>query len=74
VASRTRGLLNPTLVRHISFWTIALCIGVAVLASILAIWDFTGRDVLWRTVATCAVIGGGTLAFSTLNTLFDEGD
>jgi hypothetical protein len=74
VASRSRGLLNPTRVRRISFWTIAACILIAVLASILAIWNFTGRDVLWRTVATCAVVGGGTLAFSWLNALFDEGD
>jgi hypothetical protein len=33
---------------------------VAVVACLLAIWEFTGTDILWRTVATCAVIGGGT--------------
>jgi len=26
---------------------------VAVVASLFAIWDFTGKDTLWRTVATC---------------------
>ena len=67
---RKRGILNPDLVWRLSFWTIAICIAVAVLASILAIWEFTGRDVLWRTVATCAVIGAGTFTFSWVNGLF----
>jgi NO-binding membrane sensor protein with MHYT domain len=53
-----------------SFWTTALCILIAVVASILAIWKFTGTDALWRTVATCAVIGVGTVAFSFVNSLF----
>jgi len=55
-----RGFLNPSLVRSISFWITSLCILVAVLASLLAIWNFAGTDILWRTVATCAVIGSGT--------------
>jgi hypothetical protein len=57
-----------------SFWITALCILIAVVASILAIWQFTGTDSLWRTVATCAVIGVGTLAFSSVNTLFGSRD
>jgi len=67
-----RGFLNPQLVRAVSFWTTSLCILVAVVACLLAIWQFTGTDVLWRTVATCAVIGGGTLAFARVNTLFGD--
>lgn len=58
------------MVRGISFWTTSACILVAVVASLLAIWKFTGTDVLWRTVATCAVIGGGTIAFFCINVLF----
>jgi len=34
----------------------------------------TGTDALWRTVATCVVVGVGTLAFSWLNSLFDVRD
>ena len=49
-----------------------ICIVVAVVACLLAIWQFTGTDVLWRTVATCVVIGAGTLAFSFVNGLFDR--
>jgi hypothetical protein len=65
-----RGFLNPNLVKAVSFWTTSLCVLVAVVACLLAIWNFTGTDVLWRTVATCAVIGGGTVAFYLINTLF----
>jgi len=65
-----RGFLNPSLVRSFSFWITSLCILVAVLASLLAIWKFAGTDILWRTVATCAVIGSGTVAFYWVNVLF----
>ena len=71
---KRRGFLNPTLVWRFAFWTTAACLVIAVLASILAIWNFTGTDVLWRTVATCAVIGAGTLTFWWVNTLFDADD
>lgn len=65
-----RGYLNPSLVRSVSFWITSACILVAVLASLLAIWKFAGTDILWRTVATCAVIGSGTVAFYWVNVLF----
>jgi hypothetical protein len=67
-----RGFLNPSLVRSVSFWITSLCILVAVLASLLAIWNFAGTDILWRTVATCAVIGSGTVAFYWVNVLFGK--
>jgi hypothetical protein len=65
-----RGFLNPRVVLTFAFWITTTCIVVAVVASILAIWQFTGTDALWRTVATCAVIGAATMAFSLLNGLF----
>jgi Flp pilus assembly protein protease CpaA len=69
-----KGFLNPILILRVSFWVTALCLAIAVLASILAIWEFTGTDALWRTVATCMVVGFGTLAFSWLNGLFAPDD
>jgi hypothetical protein len=51
-----------------------MCIVVGVVAALLAIWRFSGTDVLWRTVASCAVIGGGTLAFALFNAIFDTTD
>jgi hypothetical protein len=72
--TRRRGYLNPTVIVRLAFWTMTLCILVAVVASVLAIWQYTGTDVLWRTVATCAVIGAGTLTFSWITGLFDPDD
>jgi hypothetical protein len=70
---KRRGYLNPALVVRFSFWTMTMCVLIAVVVSILAIWQFAGTDALWRTVATCAVIAAGTLAFSWINGLFDTG-
>ena len=73
VTCRVRGgFLATKLVRGLSFWTTSMCILVAVVACLLAIWEFTGRDVLWRTVATCAVVAGGAITFGWVNTLFGE--
>ncbi len=72
--AKKKGFLNPDLVLRGAFWITALCLVIAVVASILAIWEFTGTDGLWRTVATCAVIGVGTLTFSWLNGLFASED
>jgi hypothetical protein len=68
------GYLNHALVVRLAFWITTACILVAVVAAVLAIWEFTGTDALWRTVATCAVIGAGTLTFSWINGRFDPGD
>ena len=68
----TRGFLNPRVITKIAFWTTSACILVAVVACLLAIWNFAGTDVLWRTVATCAVIGAGMIAFYIINTIFDR--
>ena len=67
-----RGFLNPKVVKALSFWITSMCILVAVVACLLAIWRFTGTDVLWRTVATCAVVGGGTMSFALVNAPFGE--
>jgi len=67
-----RGFLNPRVITKIAFWTTSACILIAVVACLLAIWDFAKSDVLWRTVATCAVIGGGMIAFYVINGIFDR--
>ena len=69
-----RGFLNPRVIKAVSFWISSMCLLVAIVAALLAIWQFTGTDVLWRTVATCAVVGGGTIAFSWINALFGGGE
>ena len=71
---RKRGFLNPKSVRAMSFWTTSVCLVVAVVASLLAIWEFTGTDILWRTVATYVVVGAGAMVFARINTVFGEAD
>ena len=68
---KRRGYLNPRNIRRVAFWTTSSCIFVAVISCLLAIWQFTGTDVLWRTVATCAVIATGMVAFFVVNAVFD---
>lgn len=67
-----RGFLSPDKVRASSFFTITICVVISVLSCILAIWDFTKDDTLWRTVATCVVIGGGMMAFGLINVFYGE--
>ena len=71
---KKKGYLNPKRVVAFAFWTTTASILVAVVASILAIWEFTGTDALRHTVATCVVIGVGTVAFSISNRLFTADD
>lgn len=71
---KRRGLLSPEKVRWVSFVTITLCIIVSVVACILAIWDFTKQNTLWRTVATCIVMAGGMMAFGIINALYGPRD
>jgi hypothetical protein len=69
---RRRGYVDHQRVVTVSFWVVSGTIGLAVLSAILAIWQFTGTDALWRTVATCAVIAAGMLAFTWLNVLLGD--
>ena len=67
----SHGLTSISMTRGTS---ITACIVVAVVAAILAIWEFTKTDVLWRTVATCVVIAAGTSLFAHVNGSFDDND
>jgi hypothetical protein len=67
---KKRGFINPHLVRAASFTVLTICIMICVVSCILAIWDFTKTDALWRTVATCVVISGGMMAFGVINLLY----
>jgi len=74
VLPQKRGFINRSVVRVISFTVLAICIAISVIASILAIWDFTKTDALWRTVATCIVVSGGMMAFGVVNSLYGSKD
>lgn len=67
-----RGFFRPAIIRAVSFGIIALCILAGVVMSILAIWDFTRQDTLWRFAASFLVVAAGTLLFAFLNGVFGE--
>lgn len=67
---KARGFLNPGKVRAFAFWVISACILISVVACIMAIWEFSERDALWRTIATCVVVAGGCGVFSVVNLSF----
>ena len=69
---RRRGFLNPRKIKIFSFITISICIVCSVMVSILAIWDFTKSDALYRSLATLAVIAIGTAIFSVVNEKFGD--
>jgi len=67
---KKRGLINQRIVQVVSFTVLVICIIISVIACILAIWDFTKTDALWRTVATCIVVSAGMMAFGLTNIIF----
>ena len=71
---RERGVVSPRIVRGAAFAVTLVCILIAVVAALLAIWEFSGEDTAWRTVASCAIIGGSAVLLSVVNTLLGSTD
>ena len=69
-AKKPKGFFSPKVVRTAAFTIISVCIVVSVVMCILAIWDFANEDALWRMVASCVVVGGGTALFAIVNVVF----
>ena len=67
-----KGFFPPRIVRAVSFYIISFCIFASVVVCILAIWDFTKKDSLWRLVASFLVVGAGTALFALINGIFGE--
>jgi hypothetical protein len=65
-----RGFFPPAIIKTVSFCIISLCILAGVVVSILAIWDFTRQDTLWRFASSFLVIAAGTLLFAFVNGIF----
>lgn len=67
-----KGYFSPRIVRAVSFYITSLCIAASVVTCILAIWEFTRSDALWRLVASFVVVAAGTGLFSAVNGVFGE--
>lgn len=62
-----RGILQPKLVRIISFIVITVSLVACTVLCILAIWRFTESDAVWRAVATFIVVSIATAIFTFVN-------
>jgi uncharacterized membrane protein YqjE len=61
------GVVEPKLVRIISFIIITLSLTACTVLCILAIWQFTESDAVWRAVATFIVVSVATGIFTFVN-------
>lgn len=62
-----KGVVEPKLVRIISFTIITLSLVACTVLCILAIWQFTQSDVVWRAIATFIVVSVATGIFTFVN-------
>lgn len=62
-----RGVLEPNLVRMISFVVITISLVACTVLCILAIWRFTESDAVWRAIATFMVVSVATGIFTFVN-------
>ena len=62
-----RGVVEPKLVRNISFTVITISLVACTVLCILAIWEFTQSDAVWRAIATFIVVSVATGIFTFVN-------
>lgn len=65
--SKTRGVVNPSFVRGIAFIIITASLVICTVLCILAIWEFTKSDAVWRAIATFIVVSIATAIFTFVN-------
>ena len=65
--SKTRGVVNPQVVRWIAFCVITVSLVVCTVLCILAIWKFTESDAVWRAIATFIGVSIATAIFAVVN-------
>ncbi|MEZ5345359.1 MAG: hypothetical protein R2681_07370 [Pyrinomonadaceae bacterium] len=62
-----KGVVSPKLVRIIAFSIITVSLVVCTVLCILAIWQFTESDAVWRAIATFVVVSVATGIFTFVN-------
>lgn len=67
VKHEIKGIVEPKLVRIISFTVITLSLVACTVLCILAIWQFTESDAVWRAIATFIVVSVATGIFTFVN-------
>ncbi|HEY0048574.1 MAG TPA: hypothetical protein VGB68_04770 [Pyrinomonadaceae bacterium] len=56
VPQETKGVINPRLLRNVAFGVITFSLVICTVLCILAIWEFTKSDAVWRAIATFVVV------------------
>lgn len=67
ITRELKGVVEPKLVRIISFTVITISLVACTVLCILAIWQFTQSDAVWRAVATFLVVSVATGIFTFVN-------
>lgn len=67
VRKEIKGVISPKLVRNIAFVIITFSLVVCTVLCILAIWEFTKSDAVWRAIATFIVVSVATGIFTFVN-------
>ena len=62
-----KGVVEPKLVRNISFTIITISLVACTVLCILAIWEFANSDAVWRAIATFIVVSVATGIFTFVN-------
>ncbi len=62
-----KGIVNPKVVRLLSFIIITFSLVACTVLCILAIWEFTKTDAVWRAITTFGVISLATGVFAFVN-------
>lgn len=62
-----KGVIQPKLVRIISFTVITASLVACTVLCILAIWEFSKSDAVWRAIATFIVVSVATGIFTFVN-------
>lgn len=62
-----KGVIEPHLVRIISFVVITGSLVACTVLCILAIWEFSKSDAIWRAIATFIVVSVATGIFTFVN-------
>lgn len=62
-----KGVVRPQLVRGIAFVVITFSLVICTVLCILAIWEFTASDAVWRAIATFIVVSVAVAIFTFVN-------
>ncbi len=62
-----KGVIQPELVRVISFTVITASLVACTVLCVLAIWEFSKSDAVWRAIATFIVVSVATGIFTFVN-------